>query len=105
LFLPGRPRRPYRADLPSGQRLTSPSASARLGFGLDNRGKKVGDAEPALVAEVAAPAALREPFAVFDSFLPEADALAMRAAFDTHFSNPHRHQPATHQIWNYWYVP
>lgn len=65
----------------------------------------MGDAEPALVAEVAAPAALREPFAVFDSFLPEADALAMRAAFDTHFSNPHRHQPATHQIWNYWYVP
>ena len=42
---------------------------------------------------------------MFDSFLPEADALAMRAAFDTHFSNPHRHQPATHQVWNYWYVP
>jgi len=48
---------------------------------------------------------MREPFAVFDSFLPEADALAMRAAFDTHFSNPHKHKPASHQIWNYWYVP
>ncbi|HEV2816567.1 MAG TPA: hypothetical protein VGW40_05025 [Allosphingosinicella sp.] len=48
---------------------------------------------------------LREPFAVFDSFLPEADAEAMRAAFDTHFSNPGQHKAATHQIWNYWYVP
>jgi len=52
-----------------------------------------------------APATLREPFAVFDSFLSEADAMAMRAAFDRHFSNPHQHKPATHQIWNYWYVP
>jgi hypothetical protein len=58
---------------------------------------------PAPVA--ASPAALREPFAVVDSFLPEAEATAMRAAIDAHFSDPGRHRPDTHQIWNYWYVP
>lgn len=55
--------------------------------------------------EVATASALREPFAVFDSFLPEADALAMRGHFDAHFSNPQGHQPPTHQLWNYWYIP
>lgn len=59
-------------------------------------------AEP---GEVAAASALRKPFAVFDGFLPEADALAMRGHFDAHFNQPERHHPTTHQIWNYWYVP
>lgn len=45
------------------------------------------------------------PFAVFDNFLPAADAAAMRAGIDAHFSNPHGHRADTHQIWNYWYVP
>ena len=53
----------------------------------------------------AVPPPLREPFTVVDSFLPEADAEAMRAAFDAHFGNPARHRPETHQVWNYWYVP
>lgn len=55
--------------------------------------------------EARSPAALRGPFAVFDSFLPDADAVAMRGAFDAHFANPHTHRPEIHQIWNYWYVP
>lgn len=53
----------------------------------------------------AVPPPLREPFTLVDSFLPEADAAAMRACIDAHFSEPGRHQPATHQVWNYWYVP
>lgn len=61
-----------------------------------------GDPTPSAAAS---PTALREPFAVFDSFLPEADAVAMRAAFDTHFSNPGSHSAQIHQIWNYWYIP
>lgn len=45
------------------------------------------------------------PFAVFDDFLPAADAAAMRAGIDAHFANPGTHRADTHQIWNYWYVP
>jgi hypothetical protein len=49
--------------------------------------------------------ALRAPFDTFDSFLPEADAEAMRAAVDQHFAEPHSHRTDSHFIWNYWYVP
>jgi hypothetical protein len=59
----------------------------------------------AAAAEIETSSALRTPFAVFDSFQPEADAAAMRAAFDAHFSNPGSHRPDVHQIWNYWYIP
>ena len=62
--------------------------------------------EPHMPPPAAAPPpTLRAPFAVFDSFLPDAEAMAMRAAFDAHFSNPGGHRPEVHQIWNYWYVP
>jgi hypothetical protein len=60
---------------------------------------------PAPSSGIAVPPPLREPFTVVDSFLPEADAAAMRAAIDAHFGDPMRHQPGTHQVWNYWYVP
>jgi hypothetical protein len=56
-------------------------------------------------ARAASPPPLREPFTLVDSFLPEADAAAMRACVEAHFGEPARHQPATHQLWNYWYVP
>ncbi len=50
-----------------------------------------------------------QPFAdrylVVDEFMPDADAAAMRAAIEAHFANPARHLPATHMVWNYWYVP
>jgi hypothetical protein len=29
----------------------------------------------------------------------------MREDVEAHFAHPHRHQPKTHQIWNYWHVP
>jgi hypothetical protein len=29
----------------------------------------------------------------------------MRADIDAHFANPGAHQAATHQVWNYWFVP
>src|SRR3954470_23683118 len=48
---------------------------------------------------------LRERFVVVDDFLPEEQGVAMREDIDAHFSNPSRHEPATHQVWNYWYVP
>ena len=48
---------------------------------------------------------LRERFVVIDDFLPEEQGVAMREDIDAHFSNPSRHEPATHQVWNYWYVP
>ncbi len=48
---------------------------------------------------------VRERFLVVDDFLPEGQGRAMRADIDAHFSNPHLHGPATHQVWNYWHVP
>jgi hypothetical protein len=42
-------------------------------------------------------------YSVIESFFSEADR--MRAAVDAHFSEPMRHDPNRHQIWNYWYVP
>lgn len=44
-------------------------------------------------------------YLVVDDFMPDADAAAMRAAIEAHFANPARHLPATHMVWNYWYVP
>ena len=48
---------------------------------------------------------VRERFVVVDDFLPEEDGLSMRADIEKHFSNPARHSPPIHQVWNYWYVP
>jgi hypothetical protein len=48
---------------------------------------------------------LRERFVVIDDFLGEEDSLSMREDINSHFSNPARHEPAIHQIWNYWHVP
>jgi hypothetical protein len=42
-------------------------------------------------------------YIVIDDFFPEADAL--RAGVDAHFADPAGHEAATHQVWNYWYVP
>ena len=42
---------------------------------------------------------------VVDEFLPHTIAAAMRKCIDDHFAQPHRHTPAIHQLWNYWYVP
>ncbi|MGH7124423.1 MAG: hypothetical protein ACREFI_08635 [Stellaceae bacterium] len=42
-------------------------------------------------------------YALIENFFPEADRL--RSAVDAHFAEPMRHDPARHQIWNYWYVP
>jgi len=47
----------------------------------------------------------REPHMAEDDFLPARMADEMRGAIDTHFSEPHRHMPDVHQVWNYWYVP
>lgn len=48
---------------------------------------------------------LRERFYVFDDFLPAEKSASMRADIDAHFANPYSHQPATHNVWNYWHVP
>jgi Rps23 Pro-64 3,4-dihydroxylase Tpa1-like proline 4-hydroxylase len=45
------------------------------------------------------------PFLILDDFLLPDDAAAMRRQIDTHFSEPHKHRPDTHQVWNYWHVP
>ena len=45
------------------------------------------------------------PLIVIDGFLPPELALAMRQDIDAHFADPERHNPATHQVWNYWFVP
>ncbi len=45
------------------------------------------------------------PVAVFDDFLPKDLAEAMRAEIDAHFAKPDAHRPASHEIWNYWFVP
>ncbi len=47
----------------------------------------------------------REPHMEEDDFLPARTADERRAAIDAHFSEPHRHMPDVHQVWNYWYVP
>ena len=48
---------------------------------------------------------LTERFMVVDGFLPLDHARSMREDVDDHFSNPHRHRPDVHQVWNYWHVP
>lgn len=48
---------------------------------------------------------LSAPFLIVDDFLSPSVALALRADFDRHFSEPDMHQPEAHQIWNYWFVP
>jgi hypothetical protein len=42
---------------------------------------------------------------VIDDFLPAATATAMRNDIEDHFCEPHAHHAATHQVWNYWFVP
>jgi hypothetical protein len=49
--------------------------------------------------------AVTSPYLVLDNFLPIDLAKALRADIDAHFSAPNNHQPSTHQVWNYWYVP
>jgi hypothetical protein len=48
---------------------------------------------------------VRERFIIVDDFLPEEQGLSMREDIEKHFSNPDRHSPAVHQVWNYWHVP
>jgi hypothetical protein len=48
---------------------------------------------------------VRPPLIVIDDFLPARLAEAMRLDIDRHFSEPGQHQPESHQIWNYWFVP
>lgn len=42
-------------------------------------------------------------YTVIDEFFPEAREL--RAGIDAHFAEPTKHQPDSHQVWNYWHVP
>jgi hypothetical protein len=51
------------------------------------------------------PAALRDRLVVVDDFLPLDLAEAMRRDIDAHFGRPQAHAPASHQVWNYWFVP
>jgi hypothetical protein len=60
---------------------------------------------PAIDLSSAMAKAVTERYAVVDDFLPQDQALAMRAEIDAHFSNPYQHKADTHQVWNYWYVP
>jgi hypothetical protein len=53
----------------------------------------------------APPPPLRERLLIIDDFLPADLAEAMRLDIDNHFANPGHHAPATHQVWNYWFVP
>src|SRR5579872_5211186 len=48
---------------------------------------------------------LRAPHLVVDDFLPAEVAAELRADIERHFANLGRHDPATHQVWNYWFVP
>jgi Rps23 Pro-64 3,4-dihydroxylase Tpa1-like proline 4-hydroxylase len=48
---------------------------------------------------------VRERFVIVDDFLPEEDSLSIREDIEKHFSNPDKHSPSVHQVWNYWYVP
>jgi hypothetical protein len=50
-------------------------------------------------------APLTDSFVVIDDFLPLDIAEAMRADVERHFATPSAHQPNTHQVWNYWFVP
>ena len=52
-----------------------------------------------------APPAFRERLVVVDDFLPTELAETMRLEIDDHFDRPDVHTAATHQIWNYWFVP
>jgi hypothetical protein len=45
---------------------------------------------------------MQDPYVVMDQFFD--GAAAMRADFETHFRDPHKHT-RRHQVWNYWYVP
>jgi hypothetical protein len=45
---------------------------------------------------------MQQPYMVVEQFFDGADE--MRAAFEAHFAEPHRHTPQ-HQVWNYWYIP
>ncbi len=53
----------------------------------------------------AAPDPIRTPHRSFDHFLGTQKATEMRHAVEAHFSQPEKHQAATHQVWNYWHVP
>jgi hypothetical protein len=55
--------------------------------------------------EPAALAPFRSPFVVIDDFLPLDLAELLRRGIETHFETPDTHRPATHQVWNYWFVP
>jgi hypothetical protein len=48
---------------------------------------------------------LRAPHLIVDDFLADDLAQAMRNDIDEHFARPDKHRPATHQVWNYWFVP
>jgi hypothetical protein len=50
-------------------------------------------------------AAIETPFFSVDNFLPASEASRLRAEVEGHFADPARHEPARHQVWNYWYVP
>ncbi|HYI49156.1 MAG TPA: hypothetical protein VEX35_11905 [Allosphingosinicella sp.] len=60
--------------------------------------------EEELLAADLYPGALTARFDVFDDFLARDEAEAMRAAIDTHFSEPHKQRDDSF-VWNYWYVP
>ncbi len=48
---------------------------------------------------------MRAPHLVIDDFLPAEVAARLRADIERHFGDPSGHQAATHQVWNYWFVP
>ena len=48
---------------------------------------------------------MRAPYLVIDDFLPAEVAARVRGDIERHFSDPARHRPETHQVWNYWFVP
>lgn len=62
-----------------------------------------GAAEPLRLSP--GPETLRSPFFTVDDFLAPEEAKQLRAHIDNHFSEPQKHGPDTHQVWNYWYIP
>jgi len=48
---------------------------------------------------------MRTSYELIENFCPGAEAEAMRAAVNAHFDEPERHEPQSHQVWNYWFVP
>jgi hypothetical protein len=97
---------PAQASIPRIARTAPGEAaetSARLALRSFVRGAK-GDSVPVPTVP-AQPHALHpsSPHHVVPDFFPL--AAQMREGIDRHFSEPHRHQPAVHQIWNYWFVP